>query len=82
MKIIADRLVQLIIKNNNTIYTVDTDGLLSAIDLTNGNVKWAIPTNREISSGLSVLNDSICLGTARAKLICHNIKKNLKSREL
>ena len=60
-------------KNNNTIYTVDTDGLLSAIDLTNGNVKWTIPTNREISSGLSVLNNSICLGTARAKLICHSI---------
>ena len=63
------------VKNNNTIYTVDTDGLLSAIDLTNGNVNWAIPTNREISSGLSVLNDSICLGTARAKLICHNINQ-------
>ena len=63
------------VKNNNNIYTVDTDGLLSAIDLTNGNVNWAIPTNREISSGLSVLNDSICLGTARAKLICHNINQ-------
>jgi outer membrane protein assembly factor BamB len=60
-------------KNNNIIYTVDTDGLLSAIDLTNGSINWSIPTNREISSGLSVLNNSICFGTARAKLICHNI---------
>lgn len=60
-------------KNNNIIYTVDTDGLLSAIDSSNGNIDWSIPTNREISSGLSVLNNSICLGTARAKLICHNI---------
>ena len=60
-------------KNNNIIYTVDTDGLLSAIDLTNGSINWSIPTNREISSGLSVLNNSICFGTTRAKLICHNI---------
>ena len=60
-------------ENNNTIYTIDTDGLLSAIDLTNGNISWSIPTNREISSGLSVLNNSICLGTVRAKLVCHNI---------
>jgi outer membrane protein assembly factor BamB len=60
-------------KNNNIIYTVDTDGLLSAIDSSNGNINWSIPTNRKISSGLSLLNNSICLGTARAKLICHNI---------
>ena len=60
-------------KNNNIIYTVDTNGLLSAIDSTSGGINWSIPTNREISSGLSVLNNSICLGTARAKLVCHNI---------
>ena len=60
-------------KNNNIIYTVDTEGLLSAIDLTNGSINWSIPTNREISSGLSVQNNSICLGTAKAKLICHEI---------
>jgi outer membrane protein assembly factor BamB len=59
--------------NNNIIYTVDTEGLLSAIDLKNGSINWSIPTNREVSSGLSVHNNSICLGTARAKLICHNI---------
>ena len=50
-------------KNNNIIFTVDTEGLLSAIDLTNGSINWSIPTNREISSGLSVHNNSICLGT-------------------
>ncbi len=60
-------------KTNDTIYTVDTDGLLSAIDLTSGDINWNIPTNREISSGLSFINNSICLGTARAKLICHNV---------
>jgi hypothetical protein len=46
---------------------------LSAIDLNSGNIKWSVPTNREISSGLSIVNDSICLGTASAKLICHEI---------
>ena len=58
---------------NNILYTIDTNGLLSAIDLNSGNIKWSVPTNREISSGLSIVNDSICLGTASAKLICHEI---------
>jgi len=58
---------------NNILYTIDTNGLLSAIDLKSGNIKWSVPTNREISSGLSIVNDSICLGTASAKLICHEI---------
>ena len=43
-------------KKNNIIYTVDTDGLLSAIDSTNGNINWSILTNRKISSGLSVID--------------------------
>ena len=60
-------------EKNNILYTVDTDGLLSAIDLKSGNIKWTVPTNREIRSGLSIVNDSICLGTASAKLICHEI---------
>jgi outer membrane protein assembly factor BamB len=63
------------VKNNNTIFTVDTDGLLSAIDLTDGDINWSIPTNREISSGLSMINNSICLGTSSAELICHNINQ-------
>ena len=58
---------------NNILYTIDTDGLLSAIDLPSGNIKWSVPTNRDISSGLSVINNSICVGTASAKLICHEI---------
>ena len=58
---------------NNILYTIDTNGLLSAIDLNSGNIKWSVPTNREISSGLSIVNDSICLGTASVKLICHEI---------
>ena len=60
-------------KINNSLYTIDTDGLLSAIDLTTGNIEWSVPTNRQISSGLSSINNSICLGTTNAKLICHDI---------
>ena len=62
-------------KVNNNIYTIDTDGLLSSVELTSGNINWSVPTNREISSGLSLLNNSICLGTANAKLICHDISR-------
>ena len=60
---------------DNILYTTDTVGLLSAIDLTSGNIKWSVPTNRDISSGLSIVNNLICLGTASAKLICHEIDK-------
>tara|TARA_B100001063_G_scaffold180135_1_gene169240 strand:- start:1546 stop:2802 length:1257 start_codon:yes stop_codon:yes gene_type:complete len=59
---------------NNILYTTDTTGLLSAIDITSGNIIWSTPTNREISSGLSILNNLICLGTANAKLVCHKIE--------
>ena len=58
---------------NNILYTIDTDGLLSALDLMSGKIKWSIPTNREISSGLSIVDDLICAGTASAKLVCHKI---------
>lgn len=67
-------------KVNNILYTLDTKGLLSSIDLTNEKINWSIPTNREISSGLSIVNDSICLGTSEAKVICHKID-NLASNK-
>jgi outer membrane protein assembly factor BamB len=67
---------------NNILYTIDTDGLLSALDLASGNIKWSVATNREISSGLSIVNDSICVGTANAKLICYKIDLLISNKHI
>ena len=62
-----------ILKKNNTIYSVDSDGLLSAVSSDDGDIIWQIPTNYDVSSGISILNNKICLGTVDAKLICLEI---------
>jgi outer membrane protein assembly factor BamB len=60
-------------KLNNILYIADTEGKLSGVDSINGEILWYITTNTEISSGLSIVNDSICLGSANAELLCYNI---------
>ena len=62
-----------ILKKNNTIYSVDSDGLLSAVSSDDGDIIWQIPTNYDVSSGISILNNKICLGTTDAKLICSKL---------
>ena len=61
------------VKDNNILYSVDTDGLISAVSSQDGSTIWQVPTNYEISSGPSVLNDKICVGTMNAKLACFDI---------
>ena len=60
-------------KKNNFIYSVDSYGLVSAVSSADGDIVWQIPTNYDVSSGLSVLNDKVCFGTKDAKLICFDI---------
>ena len=62
-----------IFKKNNIIYSVDSNGLLSAISSDNGKIIWQIPTNYDVSSGISLIDNKICLGTVDAELICFNI---------
>tara|TARA_Y100000389_G_C17468006_1_gene527488 strand:+ start:2686 stop:3945 length:1260 start_codon:yes stop_codon:yes gene_type:complete len=61
-------------KVNNELYSVDTDGLLSAVDASTGNILWNVPTGQNISSGLSVINNNICVGSSDAKLLCYKIE--------
>ena len=60
-------------KIDNILYVVDTKGMLSGVDSSNGRILWSVDTNTEISSGLSIINDSICLGSANAELICYKL---------
>ncbi len=62
-----------ILKKNNTIYSVDSNGLLSALSSNNGEIIWQTSTNYDVSSGISLIDNKICLGTADAKLICFKI---------
>ncbi len=61
-------------KVNNILYSVDTDGLISATSIKDGSIIWQVPTNYNVSSGISVFDDQICLGTMDAKLVCFSIK--------
>ncbi len=63
-----------ILKKNNIIYSVDSNGLLSAVSSENGEIIWQTSTNYEVSSGISLIDDKICLGTADARLVCFKIE--------
>jgi outer membrane protein assembly factor BamB len=60
-------------KIKNILYVVDTQGMLSGVDSNSGKILWSVDTKTEISSGLSVVNESICVGSAKAELLCYNL---------
>ncbi len=60
---------------DDIMYTIDTDGLISAVSLIDGDILWNAPTDIRITSGLSVVNDKVCVGTTNAKLLCYEIDK-------
>ena len=61
-------------KIGTTIFSIDSDGLLTAISSFDGDILWQVPTNQNVSSGLSVINDMICIGTMDAKLLCYDME--------
>ena len=67
-------------KINNTIYTVDNDGMLSALSTEDGDILWQVPTNYDVSSGVSIVNNKACIGTINAKLLCYELP-NLASNK-
>ena len=67
-------------KINNTIYTVDNDGILSALSTEDGDILWQVPTNYDVSSGISIVNNKACIGTINAKLLCYELP-NLASNK-
>ncbi len=57
------------------IYTIDTEGLLSAVSLSSGKILWNIPIEKQITSGISYFDEKICAGSASAKLLCYELDK-------
>lgn len=67
-------------KEDGVLYVVDTEGNLTGIDSDNGTILWNVDTKTEISSGLSIVNNSICLGSAKAELLCYNLDSVTKNK--
>ena len=52
---------------NNNSYTIDSEGLITSIDLSSGNIKWVYDLNLDVSSGLSLHNNMLFFGTNDGK---------------
>ena len=52
---------------NNNSYTIDSEGLITSIDLSSGNIKWTYDLNLDVSSGLSLHNNMLFFGTNDGK---------------
>ena len=52
---------------NNNSYIIDSEGLITSIDLSSGNIKWTYDLNLDVSSGLSLHNNMLFFGTNDGK---------------
>ena len=48
---------------DDTAYTIDSDGLVTSIDILSGNINWRYNLNLNVSSGLCVHNNMLFFGT-------------------
>ncbi len=69
-------------KINNIIYTVDNDGLLSAVTSKDGDILWQVSTNYNVSSGISIVNNKACIGTVNAKLLCYELSNLVNNKHI
>ena len=52
---------------NNNSYIIDSEGLITSIDLSSGKVKWVHDLDLDVSSGLSLHNNMLFFGTNDGK---------------
>ena len=57
----------------NTIYTIDTNGLVSAIDIRSGNIEWSFKLKLDVTSGLHYHNGHIYFGTSDGKIFGYKV---------
>ena len=48
--------------------------------LRDGDILWQVPTNHDVSSGISIVDNKACIGTINAKLLCYELP-NLASNK-
>ena len=61
--------------SNNHSYTIDSEGLITSIDLSSGKIKWIYDLDLKVSSGLAFHNDMLFFGTNDGKYYGYKIDK-------
>ena len=57
----------------NSIYTIDTDGLVTATDINSGDISWKFDLNLDVTSGLLYHNGHLYFGTADGKIFGYRV---------
>jgi outer membrane protein assembly factor BamB len=66
---------------NNNSYIIDSEGLITSIDLSSGKVKWVHDLDLDVSSGLSLHNNMLFFGTNDGKYHGYKIDRLASSYE-
>ena len=59
--------------SNNISYTIDSEGKVTAINLSSGNIEWVYDLELSVSSGLSLHEDMLFFGTSDGKYYGYKI---------
>ncbi len=59
--------------SNNVSYTIDSEGRVTAIDLSSGSIKWVYDLELNVSSGLSLHQNMLFFGTSDGKYYGYEI---------
>ncbi len=62
------------ISENSAVYTIDTDGLITSIDINTGDVNWRYNTKLDVTSGILFYNNQLFFGTSDGKLYGFDIE--------
>ena len=65
--------------SDNSAYTIDSEGLITSIDLSSGKIKWVYDLDLDVSSGLSLHNDMLFFGTNDGKYYGYKIDRLVSS---
>ena len=60
---------------NNNSYTIDSEGLITSINLSSGEINWVHDLNLDVSSGLSFHNDMLFFGTHDGKYYGYKVDR-------
>ena len=66
---------------NNISYIIDSEGLITSVDLSSGKVKWVYDLDLDVSSGLSLHNNMLFFGTNDGKYHGYKIDRLASSYE-
>ena len=66
--------------NNNSIYTIDSNGFISSINLSDGDENWTYSLNLDVTSGISFHDGYLFFGTSDGKIYGYKIDR-LKSSD-